>query len=423
MPPSDDATWDARDWQPQHWDGERWVDADGAEVAAPDDGGDGDDWEESWEYADPEAARRRQTIVVAGAVASALLLLAAVVVFLVTGQPAERSTASGPATTAGTAPGTTAPARKVSPLTGLAADATKLGRPALVVKVDNADAKAHPPSGINQADIVFEEKVEGATSRFAAVFQSADAARVGPVRSGRLTDLSVLTMLNQPLFAFSGANTVFRPQIAQAAIVDLGADQESALYTRDQKQQAPYNLYTDTAKVYAARPGGSAPKPVFPYRKSDAGPKNGRPVDGVEYQWGGGKGAVSFRWDATKRVWQRSQAGEVHKDADGVPIAPTNVVVLMVEYVDSGVRDTAGAAVPTAQFDGEGDALVFTDGQLVQGRWSKPNEDEAPVITDGEGNAIALTPGTTWVSLVPKGLANVVNRTDTPGQPKPSGAR
>ncbi|MFZ9370072.1 MAG: DUF3048 domain-containing protein, partial [Ilumatobacteraceae bacterium] len=57
-----------------------------------------------------------------------------------------------------------------APLTGAQApDETVIGRPAMVVKIDN-HPKARPQWGLNQADIVFEENVEQLT-RFAAVFQ------------------------------------------------------------------------------------------------------------------------------------------------------------------------------------------------------------------------------------------------------------
>ena len=58
-----------------------------------------------------------------------------------------------------------------APLTGAQApDEAVIGRPALVVKIDN-HPKSRPQWGLNQADIVFEENVEQLT-RFAAVFQS-----------------------------------------------------------------------------------------------------------------------------------------------------------------------------------------------------------------------------------------------------------
>ncbi len=69
----------------------------------------------------------------------------------------------GPSTT--TAPG------PVCPLTGLPAPAGRVPeRPALVVKIDDYP-QARPQTGLNQADIVFDEPVEGGITRFAATFQ------------------------------------------------------------------------------------------------------------------------------------------------------------------------------------------------------------------------------------------------------------
>src|SRR5262245_8083553 len=74
------------------------------------------------------------------------------------------------------APTTTAVTARF-PLTGLpATDPALLARPALAVKIDN-HRDARPQAGINQADVVYEEIVEGIT-RFFAVFQSTDAAPV-----------------------------------------------------------------------------------------------------------------------------------------------------------------------------------------------------------------------------------------------------
>ncbi len=57
------------------------------------------------------------------------------------------------------------------PLTGMPiTDPALANRVALVVKIDN-HPDARPQSGLNQADIVFEENVEQLT-RFAAVFQT-----------------------------------------------------------------------------------------------------------------------------------------------------------------------------------------------------------------------------------------------------------
>ncbi len=424
IPSDHDATWDAADWQPQRWDGNQWVDADPPPSAprpssATAVGGQeeiGDDGDEEWEYHEVEIEpdHQRQAVVVGGVAITVLLLLAAVVVALTGGSSTDDVAAGG--TTLGTkAAGASAPPRKNSALTGLPTDPAKLTRPALVAKIDNVNDGARPQSGINQADIVFEEKVEGPNSRFAAIFQSADAPLIGPIRSGRTTDLSILDALNKPLFVFSGANSTFRPLFAEANIVDLGADDlaNASLYERVAGREAPYNLYSDTNKVWAKAGGDRPPRAMFSFRKADEGPSGGRPVAGLRYEWGGGKNPVAFTWDATKRAWTRVQNDTPHVDDKGVQIAPANVLVFYVDYIDTGVRDVAGTAVPEAVFDGTGEALVFTDGQLVQAMWSKAAESPV-VVADKDGKAVGLTPGRTWIALVPKGLATVVNRTETP---------
>ena len=68
-------------------------------------------------------------------------------------------------------PTTTTTAAVLCPLTGTPAPGNVVPqRPAVGVKIDNYSA-ARPQSGIDAADIVFEEPVEGGITRFNAVFQ------------------------------------------------------------------------------------------------------------------------------------------------------------------------------------------------------------------------------------------------------------
>src|SRR5271163_2095848 len=74
---------------------------------------------------------------------------------------------------------TTAPP-PVCPLTGEPAPGGSIPqRPAMAVKIDNYPA-GRPQSGLDKADIIFEEPVEGGITRFAAVFQCQTSALIGP---------------------------------------------------------------------------------------------------------------------------------------------------------------------------------------------------------------------------------------------------
>ena len=53
---------------------------------------------------------------------------------------------------------------------------------------------------------------------------------------------------------------------------------------------------------------------------------------------------------------------------------------------------------PQAFTVGEGDAMVFTGGALIRGRWVRPTADQPVQLVDGTGRRIRLTPGRTWVA-------------------------
>ncbi|HEX2180590.1 MAG TPA: DUF3048 domain-containing protein, partial [Actinomycetota bacterium] len=91
------------------------------------------------------------------------------------------------------------------PLTGVEAGAVDINRPALAVKIDN-HPRARPQTGLETADIVYEELVEGGLTRFMGVYHCGDAGDLGPVRSARAVDPDILVQYAPVLFAYSGAS-------------------------------------------------------------------------------------------------------------------------------------------------------------------------------------------------------------------------
>lgn len=318
----------------------------------------------------------------------------------------------GEATTTSKRTTTTAEPGPVAPLTGLPAeDAGRLGRPALIVKVDNAP-KGRPQAGVNAADVVIEELVEGGITRLAVVFHSADASLVGPVRSARSTDIAIAESLNNALFAYSGANAAFLELVRQAPLVDVGVGVLKDKYHRAPGRPALYNLFTSTPELYAAAPeGGGQPPAMFVYRSSGEalGAADAEDVAGVAMEYRDKVlTAVEWRWHAESATWHRVQNGTAHVDADGVQVAPRNVVVQFVNYRDTGYVDQSGTAVPEAELIGEGEAWILTDGKLVRGRWSKPDAGSVTAYLDSAGQPVKLTPGQTWVELPKPGTARTL---------------
>ncbi|HVF75022.1 MAG TPA: DUF3048 domain-containing protein [Acidimicrobiales bacterium] len=294
-----------------------------------------------------------------------------------------------------------------APLTGLVADAAKTARPLLIVKIDNAP-KARPQAGLNQADVVVEEAVEGGVTRFVTMFHSQDADPVGPVRSARSTDMLLAAPLNRPLFAYSGANAGFDKLIRESPVVDVGYEAQTAQYTRERGRPALYNVFSATPRLHGLAPAGSGPPPPLFWYRHPGQPSVGDAMGGVRMEYRGKiVTAVQWAWDAGVGLWKRSQDGGPHVDAAGAPVTAHNVVVQLVTYHDTGYRDQSGAEVPEADLVGEGEAWVLSDGKVVKGRWKRGAAGEVTQYLDGAGQPIRLTPGRTWVELPIPGNATL----------------
>jgi hypothetical protein len=259
-------------------------------------------------------------------------------------------------------------------------------RPALVVKVDNVDAE--PQSGLNQADIVFEEIVEGQATRFAAVFNSSEANPVGPIRSARTQDVNLLLSLNDPAIAYSGANEAVNAALQNAGF-ELFGEGTPGFFRRDDLP-APHNLYANIAALWPQIVSSGDAVPAFEYVEPGQ-EVAGTPVTFVEMLVGSYN--VRWDWDATQGLFLRSQLGSEHELTDGRASAD-NVVMLVLEY---GTSPAGGG--PEANTLGSGAAVVYSDGQKIEGTWSRDNPTD-PFTLEAGGEPILLAPGRTWVELV-----------------------
>jgi hypothetical protein len=306
------------------------------------------------------------------------------------------------------------PDAPAAPLTGVpVSDPAVLTRPAIIFKVDNADAKncddnARPQVGINQADVVFEILVEGIT-RFMAVFQSQIPGLVEPIRSARSSDPDLLRAFGKPLFGWSGNNGNVQNDLDAIGKFYVNVGHSSSLgssYYRDKDRCAPHNLVVSPKELLDQAAGdGQVPAPIFSYRKKgEPAPANAAPVGGIEITTGGN---VVFAWNATTSSWDRYQRGTLHTDSDKQAISPPNVLVLVTKYVDSS---TAGS--PEAVTVGEGAAYILTDGKAIAGTWKRAANTDAWTLLDEAGKPVALTPGRTWVSLARGGQETLLSAAD-----------
>jgi hypothetical protein len=288
------------------------------------------------------------------------------------------------------APSTVPSPPPVSPFTGLPTD---LGAPVLGVKIDNA-AVARPQSGLELADLVYVEPVEGGLSRLLAVYQSQVPSVVGPVRSTRASDLELLANFGRPALAFSGAASEVGALVARAPVLNVSALARPGDYYRDRRRPMPHNLYGDAR---ALRQGGTPPRDIG-FRFGPA-PPGGRPVPGTEVRYPAT--AIGVRWAPAAARWLISMDGAPLTSASGPQPAAATVVLQRVPVRSTAVRDAAGSPSPFAATVGTGDAVVLRDGLAFTGSWSRLAPDAITTFTLPDGSPLTFAPGPVWVVLVP----------------------
>ena len=293
-------------------------------------------------------------------------------------------------TTTEAATTTTVPGPPVYPLTGvLVSDPAVAARPTLVVKIDNAPG-ARPQSGMNEADIVFEEIVNDNLTRFAFVFQSVGATPVGPIRSGRIQDIDLFGAFNGPLFSWSGGNHTVTDAIHASDLVDIGPARR-AVYFRSGDRKAPHNLYSTTDQLFAqAAPDAQPPQQQFQYR-ADGEAVQGTPSPGVAASLDSID--VRWTWNPGTGLYERMMEGKAHTDALSGQVTTNNVLVLVMNYLP-GISGS-----PDAQTLGGGEAFVFTAGNYVHGTWTRADRLQPFTLTADDGTPIHLTPGRTFIEL------------------------
>ena len=304
--------------------------------------------------------------------------------------------------TGDTSPTTTAYSGPVSPVSGLPVlDSSLMNRKLIAVKIDN-HWNARPQSGIEHADAVFELVVEAGITRFIALFHHSDTDWVGPVRSLRPTDWTLIKPLNGALTISGG-----QPWIVDGALsnsVPLIGDMGPPLTARWRDRQAPHNLYANTAearRVAQDRGLDQSPPPTLFNR----GPSSASPMDVATYiflDWTDTTDVV-WHWDGSQYL--RSVEGEPHQwttqDGTTGQIAADVLVVLMAErYTACPPGD--GSCVPAWHTLGENRAVVFAEGLAQEGRWSRADNGDWFTLVGTQGEPVTMPAGRTWIMLYPE---------------------
>ncbi|TRZ57251.1 MAG: DUF3048 domain-containing protein [Streptomycetaceae bacterium] len=271
--------------------------------------------------------------------------------------------------------------------------------PVLVVKIDDTNA-AHPQIGLEEADVVYIEQVEGGLTRLAAVFSSVIPMRIGPVRSARISDIEIMSQYGRVAFAYSGAQKKLLPVIAAANVANLGAQAQSpTIYTTDPARNSPYAMVlradllmqkiidkgyvVDTAKSVGWK-FGSTDLP-------------GVAISQVVMHWPAA--TYSATWSEAEKRWLLSHNNEPDLSETGKRLGPTTLVIQMVSITASEYGDKFGGVTPFSNTVGTGTGYILRDGKSYTATWNRPSNLDGTTWSALDGSELTFAPGQVWVAL------------------------
>lgn len=271
----------------------------------------------------------------------------------------------------------------------------------IIVKIDDTN-QARPQTGIEDADVVYIEQVEGGATRIAALYSSKYPEIVGPVRSARISDMEIFAQYGKFGFAYSGAQRKLISVIEAANLFNMSAERFGYYepYFRDESRYAPVNLYLYPnillEKVHA--------KDIYFEKATKSGwvfgptAKNGRKVLGVDFSWPAVK--YGANWDKVSKKWLIRQNGEPKMAKSGSQLAADTLVLQLVAITDSEYGDKFGGVTPHSATIGTGKALIFRGGKVFDAIWSRPTAIDTTTWKDAAGVDIPFATGQTWIALV-----------------------
>jgi len=299
---------------------------------------------------------------------------------------------------------------RMSALTGLEiAPELWLKRPrrVLAFKIDN-NINARPQSGLQEADAVFELLVEGGMTRFLAFFHDKSSTYLGPVRSARPTDPTVIRPFGGTLVV-SGATGGLIPTIRESGVPVLEETGAPAMF-RISNRNAPHNLYADTELVrdvitdkgyYFLQPG---PEPLYSFGNDQT-------------KWDEGAARITIKYsEFTTVIWKLGESSYerfiidgyapnkeavahnfITQDGNYTDILKTQTVVV----IQGPLYNDENTTLPSILTVGVGPVTVFSDGKVIEGTWRRNDIKEPFTFTDSEQNPIHVPPSTQWVHIVP----------------------
>jgi hypothetical protein len=283
--------------------------------------------------------------------------------------------------------------------TGLAGENKQI----LVVKIDDTNA-AHPQIGIEDADLVYVEQVEGGLTRLAAIYTSKLPPLIGPIRSARISDIELLAQFGRVGFAYSGAQSKMRPVIAEANLENLSAERNPpSIYGKDPNRIGPVDmilkpeLLLERANANPKIRIETATASIFAFGDAPKGETN---TAIAKIKWPSAK--YELRWDSANEKWLIYFNEKPNMAANGEHLYADTAIIQIVSITPSIYGDKFGEITPFSKTTGNGKAVMLRDGFSYQISWQRNLETDVTTWKSEDGDVANFKPGRTWIFLTDK---------------------
>jgi len=266
--------------------------------------------------------------------------------------------------------------------------------------VISQELQSFPIFGISEADLVIEMPYANprGVTRLLAFFQCKEPQRVGPIRSLRPYMIDLAKGFDAILVSWGACDKAYHRALSlkidwlSPVLYVKGAE----AFFRDPNRRAPHNSFTsisslkNVVKKVKIREENKFEGYVFKKEfKKDDKPYVAQ-VDLSAYFY-----KISWRFDSEKKVYFRYFSGKEVVDAlNNKPVFARNLILMKTQI------GTLAPGVANIKVVGEGEARIYIDGQMIEGRWKKEALDKKLTFFDKEGKEISFLPGPIWIEIV-----------------------
>lgn len=288
-----------------------------------------------------------------------------------------------------------APAQIARRLDGVTVETKKSNFLPLAVVIEN-HSSVRPQSGISQAGVVYEALAEGGITRFLAIFATSGQIDLGPVRSARPYFVQLAREYNG-MFIHVGASPQATTEITKTGIYDFNQFYKPYNFIRISGRPKEHSLFTSLHLLELGRKSLKL-NDVGTYESwqfKDDTPAAAASTKNISIDFSTPTYRVTYSYDPKTNAYLRSQGGAPSTDkVNNQRLAPKNVVVMLTT---STLYDALRRNITVV---GEGKALVFIDGTVIQGTWKKISPADRLQFVDSTGTNIRLNRGQIWVEVV-----------------------